>query len=455
MKIFNFFEWKSQILVLGVIVLILLTSTIGVVSGRSGQVFTEKDCPACPELGMKFSKAYTMGPEGLRCIYGSPSGYGSCSGATLSIGVYTDAKAAAKGFEFWRNNFGDEKALKLPHKMIDQDYSEYDKHFACVKQFSLDYWADGVFLYRTKYVIWIRIEQNDENDAIKDFRALLKCAKEVVDKKEGVSEDEGPTLEECIEKCREKDPNAMGEITKYGRCLCGCKSGWGYPVGNPEKCVDCNEYCSKRSKDDSNIIGVKETKDLCLCRCKNKNQQFDPFTGRCEKVCPDHSTLVGTECVCDAGYTKVSEKACCPKNVFCYLGQSCKDCVDNCICPTGSVCLPGSDLADSRGCVVEQCNKNEKCEKGEDCLTCKEDCGCQDGMRCHTDDPLADKRGCIKVVCNYDGTCDAGENCRYCPDCGCRSHETCEICDTFSASGEPEWGCIGYLVSQQLNFGII
>ncbi|MCK4817984.1 hypothetical protein KA005_19595, partial [bacterium] len=209
MKIFGFFvDQSKRLMALGVIVLILLTSEVGIVSGA--YYFSKEDCPLCTECGMKinyvdrdaFHETFPpySGWDSLACQYHklNEEGYSLGSGA-FGVRFYTDEKLASDWFakgvktaQYWIDKEDEEDDQWISHRKItlldkdDETFQSEEIHYMSYRREEVRYYKyNGIYLYHKKYVIYIKTEYHkDKNDAKKAFDALVKCAKAVVDEKD-------------------------------------------------------------------------------------------------------------------------------------------------------------------------------------------------------------------------------------------------------------------------------
>ncbi|MBE9521565.1 MAG: hypothetical protein IME95_00080, partial [Proteobacteria bacterium] len=189
MKIFNFLTGKSKIFVLGVIVIVLLTSTIGVVSGY---LFSKEDCPPCKESGMELYHANrnafheTFAPysgwEALSCAYHKLDEKGDSLGSgAFGIKLYTDEGLAMAAFlEDVENARGridkyeNSKWQIRPYLIEDTPFDAYE--YRIVDLDNNFYEITGIYLLN-KNKIYVSTEYHEElADAEKAFDALKKCA---------------------------------------------------------------------------------------------------------------------------------------------------------------------------------------------------------------------------------------------------------------------------------------
>jgi hypothetical protein len=372
MKLFGFFVGKSKRLMALVIVLILLTSAVGVVSGyESGGgciAYLDADpdritadgkstsimyfkawCPgkyrfsAVPSIG-------TIKLEFPQIVPGRPSYATYTAPTTQKLGDYKGVTIT-----FYLKDDKDPNVIieskSVTISLVPEEAVENCENY-CKEKFDKEQPASLGFIegkgeYPFCYCICMDEQTGEE----------VICWKEDWD---------------CEKYCSEMYKNKQWDsISEWPYCQCICNQG--YEEREKEGCVPCNEIC--RRKGGKHCIEDKEKSEPNSCACKCEDGYDDSYSEKCEKVeCPLNSTNVAElggscpkdreklnrHCCCDAGYVKwygvcikeedVPGKVVCGK-WGCQEGEDCLNCPQDCECIPPEICDPFSEYANPEtGC---------------------------------------------------------------------------------------------------------
>jgi hypothetical protein len=341
MKIFSgFLKRKSKMVAFGIVVVVLLASVVGVVSGY------ESGGGCIPYLYAE-PDSITADGKSTTTIYFKVTCPGKCGLSLVpNIGVLKvdtlfveDKPMEATYTAPTTQELGDYKEVTLTITHRDSGESKSvtislvpDCEIYCKEKFDKEQPASLMF-----------IEGKGEHPFCYCICMDEKTGEEVICWEEDW---------DCENYCSEMYKNKQWDsISEWPYCQCICKQG--YEEREKEGCVPCKDICKKKGGE--HYIEDKEKSEQNSCACKCEDGYDDSYSEKCEKVeCPPNSTnvaelggscpkdrILNRHCCCDAGYVKWYE-----------------------------VCIKEEDVP---GKVV--CGK-WGCQEGEDCINCPEDCGC-------------------------------------------------------------------------------
>lgn len=307
MKIFNFLKGKSQTLVIGVLIFILLASTVGVVSAdrpKTRCIFTESDCQTTRPYGftvkdncdamLTFNEITLtlVRVHTLYCYYKNQKTGGT---ASCQLRNFELSEERVKEI-FTKVRTKDECIIVKPGWMGDWSKTlanDDDRYVVlCGRPGSKPddpnfHEIVGNIRYH-KSLITIRVKSHGSEDIVKSvFDALEKSAKAVIDGKN------------CQEFCSQAGDNLTWDgISEWPACQCACEQGYGQ---KDDECVKCEDWCQKMDSR-AHYDPKKSKPNECECYCKGKLLEFvwEIETGKCE--CVTGAKPKGDECECKEGW---------------------------------------------------------------------------------------------------------------------------------------------------------
>lgn len=294
MKIFGFFVDKSKRLMVLVIVVVLLTSVVGVVSGyESGggcipYLYAEPDsitadgvstttiyfkvtCPGkcglslVPDIGTLKLDTTFVEDKPMEATYTAPT--------TQELGDYKEVTLT-----FTHRDSGESKSVTI--SLVSEEEVENCENY-CKEKFNKEQPAflgfiEGKGEYPFCYCICMDVQTGDE----------VICWKEDWN---------------CEKYCSDIYENRQWDgVSEWPYCQCICTQGYGMRE-NDEECVPCETICQDMDPR-AHYDDKKSKPNECECYCKGKLLEFvwDRETGKCE--CVTGADPVGDECRCKEGF---------------------------------------------------------------------------------------------------------------------------------------------------------